>query len=191
MPRWDEATLTERQRKWFASVREGLERDTGRSLDQWAEIARACPETAPRARQRWLKDQHGLAQNRAAMVLSAAFPGAAPIMDDAADPLWTQPGSRSVFEAIAARARALPDTLVGRRKGYTPFSRKLQFAAARPAKGGGAMLGLALPPDASARLAAPGRESWSERLKSAVPLASAAEVDEELAALLRAAWERS
>ena len=42
--------LTERQKKWFASVREGLARDTGKSLEEWVAIAQACPETAPRAR---------------------------------------------------------------------------------------------------------------------------------------------
>ena len=36
-----QANLTERQQKWFASVRAGLERDTGRSLTEWVEIARA------------------------------------------------------------------------------------------------------------------------------------------------------
>ena len=98
MPKGDDATLTERQRKWFASVREVLERDTGRTLEQWAQIAGDCPETAPRARQRWLKDHHGLAQNRAMMVLSAAFPSA-PENEDTADPLWAAPGARAGFEA--------------------------------------------------------------------------------------------
>ncbi len=189
MAKWDDATLTERQRSWFASVREGLERDTGRSLDQWAEIARGCPETAPRARQRWLKDHHGLGQNRAAMVLSAAFPSREPERE--ADLLWADPGGRSVFEAVAAIAGEFPDTLVGRRKGYTSFSRKLQYAAVRPAKSGGAVLGLALAPEFSPRLSPPGREPWSERLKSVVSLSSVAVADDALSALMRAAWERS
>jgi len=36
MPKWDPDTLTDRQRAWFASVRAGLERDTGKSLEAWA-----------------------------------------------------------------------------------------------------------------------------------------------------------
>ena len=48
-----DAHLTERQRKWFESVRSGLERDTGKSLDEWVKIARTCPETKHRARLKW------------------------------------------------------------------------------------------------------------------------------------------
>ncbi|MCB0811538.1 MAG: DUF4287 domain-containing protein, partial [Flavobacteriales bacterium] len=67
------STLTERQKKWFASVREGLERGTGKSLDEWVKIVRKCPETAQRARLVWLKDNYGLGVNRASTVLGAAF----------------------------------------------------------------------------------------------------------------------
>ncbi|HEX5262572.1 MAG TPA: hypothetical protein VFW13_03545 [Phenylobacterium sp.] len=42
--------LTPRQEKWFASVKASLERDTGKSLDEWVAIARTCPETRPKAR---------------------------------------------------------------------------------------------------------------------------------------------
>jgi len=58
--------LSPRQQKWFASVKASLERDTGKTLEEWIAIARTCPETKPRARAQWLKDNHGLGQNRAA-----------------------------------------------------------------------------------------------------------------------------
>ncbi|MBV8593629.1 MAG: DUF4287 domain-containing protein, partial [Caulobacteraceae bacterium] len=48
-----DANLTERQRKWFDSVRTSLERDTGRTLEEWVAIARTCPEIQPRARLKW------------------------------------------------------------------------------------------------------------------------------------------
>jgi hypothetical protein len=77
-----EPHLTERQEKWFASVRAGLERDTGKSLAEWVEIARACPESGHRAKLKWFKDTHGLLQNRASLVLNeisaAAMPWSAP-----------------------------------------------------------------------------------------------------------------
>jgi hypothetical protein len=185
MPRWDPQTLTDRQRAWFASVREGLERDTGKGLD-----ALTCPETAHRARLKWFKEVHGLGQNRASQVLAAAF--ASPDPDEAAaDPLWSDPTHAAIYEAVEALAMALPDVKAGRRKGYSPFSRDVQFAALRPLKGGGALLGLALEPNVSPRLAARKRESWSERLTATAALASPTEVDDEIAALLRRAWERS
>jgi hypothetical protein len=188
-----EANLTERQQKWFATVRAGLERDTGKSLDEWVAIARTCPEEGHRARLKWLKDNHGLLQNRASQVLSEAF-GARMAWSEPEkliDALWTDPASRAIFSAIDAAARQPNEVIQTARKGYTAWSRKVQFAAARPVKGGKAMLGLAVAPDAGAHLEAPKNESWSERLKARVLIASPDEVDAEVEALLRTAWENA
>jgi hypothetical protein len=190
MPKWDPATLTDRQRAWFASVREGLERDTGKGLEAWAQIALTCPETTHRARLKWFKEVHGLGQNRASQVLAAAFPSPEP-NDDGADSLWSDPAQAAVYQAVAALALALPDVKAGRRKAFSPFSRNFQFAALSPVKAGGVRLGLALTPEASSRLEAPKHESWSERLKAVAPLASVEAVDVEIEALLRAAWAAS
>lgn len=188
-----EANLTERQQKWFASVRASLERDTGKTLPEWMAIAKTCPETGHRARLKWLKDEHGLLQNRASQVLGEAFPSGAGWGEPEAliDALWTDPASRAIYEALDKRAMGLEGTLRTARKGYTAWSRKVQFVAARPVKGGKAMLGLAVAPEASPRLQAPKNESWSERLKARVALSSPAEVDKEIAALLKAAWEKA
>lgn len=186
-----EETLTERQRKWSASVRAGLARDTGRSLEAWVEIARTCPETRQRAQLAWFKSNHGLLQNRAMMVLSAAFPSRAAEPEDGEDPLWSDPAQRAIFKAVEAAVRGLPHVVVGRRKGYTAFSREFQFASVRPAKGGTVRLGLAVPPTSDPRLQEPAREGWSERLKSVAVLSSPADVDAGLERLLKAAWQAS
>jgi hypothetical protein len=188
-----EPNLTERQQKWFASVQAGLERNTGKTMAEWIAIARACPETGHRARLKWLKDNYGLLQNHGSQVLSEAFGGAMSWREPEKliEALWTDPASRAIFQAVDAAARAPNEVIQTARKGYTAWSRKVQFAAARPVKGGKLMLGLAVTPDANARLEAPKNESWSERLKARVLLASAAEVDAEIGALLKAAWERS
>jgi len=189
-----EPHLTERQRKWFASVRANLERDTGRSLAEWAAIARTCPETGHRARQAWLKQNYGLLQNRAAYVLSEAFGSEMPWddPDPLIDALWTDRASRAIFEAVRAKALALADVVVGPRKGFTAFSRKVQFAAARPVKGGTAILGLAVTPEVDPILA-PRRKSepLNERLQSVAPLVSVEAVDARIERLLKTAWERS
>ena len=187
------AVLTDRQRRWFASVAAGLERDTGRTLAEWAELARACPETAPRKRLAWMKAQHGLGQNHASLVLNAAFPAKTSwsTPDLLADALWRDPGQREVFEAVRQMATALPDVVTGQRKGFTAFSRRVQFAAVKPAPGG-LLLGLALEPAHDPRLAAPPRSvGWSERLKAALTLDAPNPVDASIVALLRAAWDRS
>ncbi len=187
----DAAFLTERQQKWFASVLEGLERETGRNLAEWAELARACPETAHRKRLAWMKEQHGLGQNRASMVLNAAFPPASGWSkpDTLADPLWVDPAPRAIYEAVREMALALPDVVVGQRKGFTAYSRRLQFCALRPAKQA-VRLGLAIEPDLDESLQAARREGWSERLHSVAVLASPEQVPR-VAPWLRAAWERS
>lgn len=189
-----EQGLTERQKKWFASVRESLQRDTGKAIEEWVAIARTCPHDKPRARTEWLRSEHGLGVNRAAYVLSEAFPDATS-WDDAdalRAALWSDPGSAAIMNAVEAAVNQLPEPhVLGWRKSFTGISRDVQFAAIRPLKGGKARLGLKLEPDASPRLTAPTRtESWSERLTAWLELGSASEVDDEVRRLLRAAWER-
>ena len=183
------------QQKWFATGLANLEKRTGKSLDEWIAIARTCPETKHRARLKWFKDTHGLMQNSASMVLTRAFadePGKGWSEPDALRAaLWTDPASTAILEAVERVVKALPETANGQRKGYTAWSHKVQFAAVRPVRGGVARLGLALDPEASPRLVPARNEGWSERLKASVGLASPAEVDAEIEALVRQAWERS
>lgn len=191
MPAAPEDVLTERQRAWFAALREGLERDTGKTLDEWVAIAHTCPETKPRARLNWFKETHGLAQNRASLVLSTAFPAEAgwDEPEALADALWTDPAARALLDAVKAAMAELPDVITGQRKAFTAFSRNYQFAAARP-QGNALLLGLAVPPDAAPTLEPPTRAGWSDRLKSQARIAS----PNDLALLkvaIRHAWEAS
>lgn len=184
--------LTERQEKWFASVRAGLERETGKSLEDWVAIARTCPETRPRARTAWMKTHHGLGLNRATYVLSVAFPEqdrwSQP--EDLRAKLWSDPAQAEILAAVEAAVADLEGLVVGQRKGYTAFSRQTQFAAVRPIKGGVA-LGLALSPEAAAGLSAAAKDGWSERLTARLVLTTPDEVDETVARLLAEAWARS
>ena len=185
--------LSPRQEKWFASVKASLERDTGKTLDEWVAIARTCPETRPKARSEWLRKNYGLGANRGAQVLSAAFPSGVgwDEPDKLRELLWTDPASAALLAAVEPLATALPNVVVGQRKGFTAFSREFQFASIRPLKGGKAVLGLAVAPDTDPRLEPPKNEGWSERLKSKVVLESPAQVDAGIAALLKASWEKS
>ena len=123
--------LTERQRKWFASVRANMQAQTGRSLEEWVAL-----------------------------------------------------------EGLEAVAASLDAVVQSQRKGYTAWSRDVQFAAARPLRGGRALLGLKLDPSISPRLSPSARrESWSERLTAIVELDDASKVDAEIARLFAAAAE--
>lgn len=184
------ANLTERQQKWFASVKASLERDTGKSLIQWAEIVREqCPETAPRARQKWLKDTYGLGQNRAVQILDAAFPLAEADTPEAQRrTLWADPASAAILVAIETAIADLPEVTRTQRKAYTAFSREVQFAAIRPLRGGKAQLGLAIAPESDPVLSPAQREPWSERLTSTVTLETTDDASPQASAWLRAAW---
>ena len=182
------------QQKWFATGRANFEKRTGKSMDEWVAIAKTCPETAHRARLKWFKDNHGLLQNSASWVLSAAFSSGGMGWDEPEKlraALWTDPASTAILEAVELLVKALPDVSSGQRKGYSAWSHKVQFVAVRPIKGGTARLGLAVDPSASPRLVPAKNEGWSERLKASMPLAAPAEVDAHVEALLKAAWERS
>ena len=188
------AGLTERQEKWFASVREGIERETGKSFDDWVAIARTCPETKHRARLTWFKETHGLGQNRASVIFAAAFE-ATPTgekADELFEGLWKDAGQRAIYERIEKAVSALDGVTKGQRKAFTAFSRKVQFASARPVKDGGVRLGLAVSPDADPRLEpAKKNEGWSERLKATAVLTKPGDVDAGLKKLLKDAWSAS
>lgn len=179
--------LTDRQQKWFASVRASLEENTGRSLDQWREVMKSCPETGHRARLAWLKAEHGVGVNYGSTILAACAPDGAPGWDEPEAlraALWKDAGSLSILEAVERATAGVAGVVPTQRKGYTAFSRAVQFAAMRPLKGGKAVLGLKLAPGVSPRLSPSARrESWSERLTAVVELADPAGVDAEIARL--------
>ena len=190
-----DSNLTPRQQKWFASVKASLERDTGKTLEQWVAIVKAeCPETTAGQRKAWLKDRYGIAQNRAAQILDAAFPSADPQWDEPAAlraALWTDPASTAILHALEAAVADIPDVIPTQRKGYSAWSRNVQFAALKPLKGGKASLGIAVPPDADPRLVPFRNDSWSERLKAKMTLDGPADIDAAVIALLKAAWAKA
>jgi hypothetical protein len=188
------AGLSPQQEKWFASVRAGIERDTGRPIEDWVKIAKTCPETKHRARLAWFKAEHGLGINRASTIIELAFPTEGTRWDqpDAlVDALWRDEAQRAIHDALVAHVGALPEVTVGERKTYTAFSRKHQFVSARPVKGG-VRIGLAVAPEADAMLEpAKKNEGWSERLKSSCMVAFAKDITPTLKRLIAAAHATS
>ena len=187
------AVLTERQKKWFATVQANLEKKTGKPLADWVAIMKTCPETTPRAQAAWLKTEHGVGQNHAAQILDACRPADGPGWDDPEAlraVLWKDPSSLAILEAVERVANGVEGVISGQRKGYTSFSRAVQFAAMRPLKGGGALLGLKLTAETSPRLSPSARrESWSERLTATVELDAADQVDADISRLFAQAAE--
>lgn len=188
------AVLTERQRKWFATVHANLEKNTGKPLAEWVVIMKTCPETQVKAQLAWLKTNHGVGQNHGVHILNAWRPGGGPgwdAPDELRALLWKDAASAAILTRLEAVAAADSTVVTGYRKNFASFSRNVQFAATRPLKGGRALLGLKLEPDASPRLSPSIRqESWSERLTAVVELDTAEQVDTEIARLFALAAER-
>ena len=183
-----DAGLTERQKKWFATVEANFEKQTGRPLAVWVDILKkGCPETRPKAQAAWLKASYGIGQNHAALILDAARPADQMGWGDAEAlraTLWAEPRALAILEALERRTADLDGVISGQRKGYTSFSRAVQFAAIRPIKGGKAVLGLKLDPALSPRLSeASGKDSWSDRLSAVVELDGPGAVNDEIGRL--------
>ena len=188
------AGMTERQKKWFATVQANFESQTGKPVAAWLEILKTCPETTPGKQAAWLKAEHGVGVNHAAYILSCADSSGEPGWDDPEGlraQLWKDAESEAILVALESLAGRVDGVVIGQRKAFTSFSRSVQFAAARPLKGGKALLGFKLEPGVSTRLSAPARrESWSERLTAVVELAGPDEVEAEIERLFRAAADR-
>jgi hypothetical protein len=162
------AVLTERQQKWFATVEANFEKATGRPVAVWVDILKGCPETRPKAQAAWLKATHGIGANHAAHILNAARPDDAMGWDDAEAlraALWSEPRSLAILEAIERAAANVDSVISGQRKGYTSFSRAVQFAATRPLKGGRALLGLKLDPIQNTPLGSAVEAAQSSRVR--------------------------
>lgn len=185
----DPKNVTSKQAVWFAKVRARIEEETGNLIDQWVLIARACPETSHKKRLKWFKEVHGLGIYRASTILGAAFETVLGWDEPEAllRNLWKTPELRAIYDKTETCAKSLgTNVIVGPRKSFSGFSRKYQFAAARPVKGK-ARLGLAIDPAAHNLERATASDHWSDRLVSVVVVSTPADIDESVKSLIRTA----
>ena len=183
--------LTDQQKRWFASVREGLEKETGKSFADWVKIAKTCPEEKHRARTKWFKDHYGIGLNRASVILAEAFPASLgwDRPEELKDALWKDENHRKIVDKLEQAICTFDNVVVGSRKTFTAYSRKVQFAAARPYKGQ-VRLGLAVDPALDDTLAPPLKsEGWSDRLTAVTMLTKKGDVSPALIKFLKKAWE--
>lgn len=183
------------QAKPFAVTDAALLSKTGRSLAQWAEIARKCPDAGHMATVGWLKAEHGLGHGHANSVVHALNASSALSQDegDLVEAMFAGPKAamRPAHDAVLAVLAELGgDVELAPKKGYVSFRRSKQFGLGQPSTKDRYDLGLTLKGAAPAgRLEAAG--SWNAMVTHRVRLSSAAEVDAELAGWLRAAYERA
>ena len=176
-----------------ATMIANLERITGKPFDAWLATARATGIAKPKALLDHLKAEHGLTHGYANFVALKALKSDSGSQDaaDLAEQMFAGPKTaiRPVFDAVMAEVASLGgDVEPAQKKGYLSLRRKKQFALVQPSTKDRVDLGLILKGVAPAgRLEASG--SFNAMVTHRVRLATTAEVDGEIEAWLKAAYD--
>ena len=179
----------------LAAYSASLKAKTGKDLAAWAALAKAHSETRHAALVAWLKAEHGLTHGYAnTIALKARESDAASIGEaDLTAQMFAGPKAavRPVYDQVIAIARGLGDDVeLAPKKGYTSLRRKKQFGLVQPSTKDRVDLGLNLKGEAPAgRLEASG--SFNAMVTHRVRLSTEADVDGEVEAWLRAAYDRA
>lgn len=181
----------------MSAVTDSLAGRTGRTLEEWVALVETSgvDPLDQNAVRRWLREVHGVQQNSQWAVADAAARAAGwvrPTVEQYVDSQYTgaKAALRPIFDAVREAAVSLGDDVVLEGRGtYVPFVRRRQFAAVAAATAARVDLGLRLPdPPASPRLE-PAKAPGSATHR--VQLSSVADVDDEVRALLRAAYDQN
>jgi hypothetical protein len=174
-----------------------LKSTTGKSLDQWTRLARAGGKARHGELVAWLKAEHGLTHGYANLVAHATFrsdaasqaAGGVDLVAGmfAGDKAVLRPIHDALMQAIAAFGT---DVEPAPKKGYLSLRRRTQFATLHPSTRTRFDVGIKLKGVApSARLEAAG--SWNAMVTHRVRLASVGDVDAQLIAWLRQAYDQA
>lgn len=177
----------------IVSMQVNLEQKTGKKWAEWVRIARATGLAKHGEIVKHLKSEHGLGHGYANMIALETREGEAPkpAEGDAVEGLYAgaKAGLRPIHDALMAAIGKLgSDFEVSPKKGYLSLRRKKQFALIQPSTATRLDLGLQLKGVApEGRLEAAG--SWSGMVSHRVRLESAKEIDKQLVAWLRTAFD--
>lgn len=175
-----------------AKMIENLKANSGKDLDAWIAIAKASGQSKHGAVVSWLKAEHGLGHGYANLIAHKTFASDAGSSADVDLMVALFEGPKAalkpVYDKVAAIVSGLDGVEFAPKKGYVSFRRNKQFGLAQPATKDRLDLGLTLKGvEPAGRLEAAG--SWNGMVTHRVRIGSAEEVDTELAAWLRQAWE--
>ena len=181
----------------LASMSENLKANTGKSLDQWTKIARNSGKQKHGELVSWLKAEHGVTHGYANLIAHTTFKSdAASQTADGIDLVSAmfdgdKAALRPIFDALMKAIHAFgSDIEESPKKGYLSLRRKTQFATLHPSTKTRFDVGLKLKgTPASGRLEAAG--SWNLMMTHRVRLESATEVDQQLIAWLRDAYQQA
>lgn len=189
----------EMTRKWL----EALPEKTGRSLEEWVELARKEGPAETVERRKWLKEKHGLGTNNAAWIADwVAGKG----QEDVDPEAYLRQAEAWVEEMFAGKKEALrpiyealldiglklgPDVKACPCKTMVPLYRHHVFAQIKPATNTRIDLGFALGAlAAERRLIDTGGFAKKDRITHRIPISTLDEIDDEVKAWLRRAYEQ-
>jgi len=181
------------QAAWDNMAR-NLEEKTGKSVEQWARIARSSGASKHGELVKFLKSKHGLTHGYASMIAFRTLEGSSGGEARGEDPVASQYGGakaslRPVYDAVVqAVSRFGRDVEVSPKKAYVSLRRTKQFAIIQPSTNTRVDVGLNLGTlRPSGRLEASG--SFSAMVSHRVRVEQLRDVDEELIRWLRTAYD--
>src|SRR3954468_18418835 len=180
----------------LSAVTDSMAERTGRTLEEWVALVAGSgvDPLDQNAVRRWLREVHGVKQNSQWAIADAAATAAGwarPSVEDYIGGQFTgkKAALRPVFDAVRAAALALGDDVTIEGRGtIVPFVRRRQFAVTATTTSRLDLARRVPEPPASTRLtpaSAPGQATHR------LALHTVADVDDEVRALLRAAYEQN
>ena len=169
-----------------------LETNTGRSLAHWVSLAKGSGQAKHGQMVAWLKAEQGLTHGYANLVAHKAMASDAGSQDggDLMAAMFAGPKAamKPAYDRVAAIVEGLGGVEFAPKKGYVSFRRSKQLGLAQPSTKDRLDLGLILKGvEPEGRLEKAG--SWNAMVTHRVRVGSADEVDAEVEAWIRRAWE--
>jgi hypothetical protein len=173
-----------------------LKTNTGKSLEQWTQIVRAQKFSKHGEALKYLKAEHGISHGYANLIAHSAFESAAMLVEDKDELIESQyAGAKSalrpIYDALIAKITKFGrDVEISPKKTYVSLRRNKQFGLIQPSTATRVDVGINLKGIApGARLEASG--SFNAMVTHRVRLESKSEVDAELIAWLKQAYDAS
>jgi hypothetical protein len=181
----------------MAAVRGSMEKRTGRTLEEWVGVVHAHGPDAldQKAVRRWLKAEHGVAQNSQWAIADAAARAAGwtpPTVDEYIAQQYEGPKAhlRPIFDRLRETLETFGnDVHAEGRATYTPFVRRRQFAAVAAATRARVDVGLRFTHPPASELLTAGRAPGQGTHK--LSLANPRDITDEVERLLGAAYDQN
>jgi len=177
------------------AILSNLEKNTGRTIAQWAALLKKCGVKGTKERVAWLKGEHGLGMATAGAIV-AHYEGE--LIEYTPDAFV-----ETMFAGPKAQLRPLYDRLLEIGLGlsadvtatpcrtFVPLRRKYVFAQVKPSTKTRIDLGLALGnTNPKGRLISTGGYAKGDRITHQIAITSLEDIDDEVKRWLRAAFER-